>query len=105
MMEEPERTPPEPIDERDQHQRAEVWRGLGLTLLLHLIQIPFAVLTVFISLIFLGVTQLIYIIPAIVMARRRGRPGVVKGLIIGAALTFLLNVACSGFVLTNLRIQ
>jgi len=46
----------------------------------------------------LGVVQLVYIIPAIVIVYRRGQPRVVKGLILGAALTFLLNAACWGLV-------
>ena len=74
-------------------------------LLLHLIQIPLAAATVFFSLIFMGVSQLLYIIPAIVIYRRKGRPGVVKGLIIAAALTFLLNATCSALVLGNLNIH
>ena len=41
-----------------------------------------------------GVTQLIYIIPAILIARRRGRMGIAKGLIIAASLAFLLNASC-----------
>ena len=80
----------------------DVWIGLGLTLLLHLIQIPLAIVTVAISLIVLGVSQLLYIIPAIIIYRKKGRPGVVKGLIIGAAITFLLNAACTGLMFRNL---
>ena len=41
-----------------------------------------------------GVSQLIYMVPAIVIARRRGRPGLAKGLIIAASLAFLLNASC-----------
>src|SRR5438552_5115696 len=65
--------------------------GLGLLLLLHLIQIPLAMVTLGISLIVLGLSQLVYVIPAIIIYRRKGRPGIVKGLIIGAAITLLLN--------------
>ena len=41
-----------------------------------------------------GVTQLIYMVPAILIARRRGRIGMAKGLIIAASLAFLLNASC-----------
>ena len=41
-----------------------------------------------------GVTQLIYMLPAILIARRRGRTGIAKGLIIAASLAFLLNASC-----------
>jgi len=83
-------------------RQGEIWRGVGLALLMHLIQVPLAAATVFISLVFMGVSQLLYIIPAIVIYRRKGRPGVVKGLIIAAAITFLLNATCSALVLSNL---
>lgn len=69
--------------------------GLGLLLLLHLIQIPLAAGSLGISLIFLGISQLLYVIPAVLIARRKARPGIAKGLIIGAALTFLLNGTCT----------
>jgi hypothetical protein len=81
-------------DERQSQQR-EIWRGVGLAFLLHLIQIPFGLLTAFISLMFVGISQLAYILPAIIFYRRDGRSGVVKGLIIVAAITFLLNATCT----------
>jgi hypothetical protein len=46
----------------------------------------------------IGLTQLVYMVPAIVIALRRGRTSLAKGLIIGAAVTFLLNAACWGAV-------
>ena len=95
---------PPPPDEGPS-QQSEIWRGIGLTLLLHLIQIPLAILTTFISLIFLGVSQLVYIIPAIIYFYREGRRGVIKGLIIAAAITFLLNATCTALVLGNLNIH
>jgi hypothetical protein len=42
----------------------------------------------------LGLTQLVYIVPLILIARSNGRPGKVKGLIIAASITLLLNAAC-----------
>lgn len=41
-----------------------------------------------------GVSQFIYMLPAILIARRRGRTGLAKGLIIAASLAFLLNASC-----------
>lgn len=87
------------------YPQKDIWIGIGIALLLHLIQLPLAALTVFVSLIFMGVTQLLYIIPAIVVYHRKKRRGVVKGLIIAAAITFLLNATCSALVLGDLNIH
>ena len=45
-------------------------------------------------LLFLGVVQLAYMIPAILVARMSGLRALSKGLVIGAAITFLLNATC-----------
>lgn len=42
----------------------------------------------------LGITQLIYVIPAIFILRRRRKFTLVKGVIIGAVVTALLNGGC-----------
>jgi len=73
----------------------DIWRGIGLGLLMHLIQIPLVFITFYLSLLFIGVSQLLYIIPAAIFYHRSGRPGMVKGLIIVAAITFLLNGTCT----------
>src|SRR5215475_6214268 len=96
---------PEAGSEGQPSRQAEIWRGIGLALLLHLIQIPLAALTMFISLVFMGISQLVYIIPAIIFYYRGGRRGAVKGLIIAAAVTFLLNATCSALVLGNLNVH
>jgi hypothetical protein len=112
-------------DEQGQAGGREVATGFGMGLLLHLS--PLALLVVawvpcalggealgvvcaialglaFGCWAFIGVAQLVYVIPAIVWARRRGRTGVVKGLVIAAALTFALNSACwGGFLWLTVR--
>jgi hypothetical protein len=75
--------------------------GIGLLLLLHLIQIPLAGMTVGMSLIAIGLSQLVYVIPAIIIARNKKRPGIAKGLIIGAAITLLLNGTCTALFILN----
>ena len=40
---------------------------------------------------FPGVTQLLYIVPCVMLARRAGRPGLGRGLILGASMVFVLN--------------
>ena len=46
----------------------------------------------------IGIAQLIYVVPAIIVLRRRREFGVVKGLIIGAIITALLNGGCWLFI-------
>jgi hypothetical protein len=85
--------------------------GIGLTLLLHILQIPIAALVslvssdpyaFFLPLIFFSITQLVYIIPALLIAMYVGKPHIVKGLLIGAGISMLLNAACAGlFMLPN----
>ena len=82
-------------------QQREIWRGVGLAFLMHLFQVPFAFVTSFISLIIVGISQLVYIIPAIIFYWRDGRRGVVKGLIIAAAITFLLNATCTAIIFST----
>jgi hypothetical protein len=82
----------------------EVWKGIGLTALLHLIQV-LGVWIMFMPAWFIGITQLCYIIPVALYFNKKGRPGIVQGLIIGAAITFLLNAACFGYLMMgNIRI-
>jgi hypothetical protein len=82
-------TPP-PAEPR----RGGFWKGFGLGFLLHLFQIlafgqPF-LLTLW------GLTQLVYQIPASIHFRKRGEPDTVKGIMVAAAVSFLLNAACWG---------
>ena len=95
----------------DEYQyKGSVSSGLGLTLLLHLIQIPMDLILGVLSptlgfgcLIFIGVSQLVYMIPAILNYKKKGETETVKGLIIGASVTFLLNAACTGILFGNLQ--
>ena len=75
--------------------------GILLLLLLHLIQIPLAAVTMALSLIAIGLTQLVYVIPFVIHFRKKGRPGIARGLIIGAAITFLLNGTCTAMFFLN----
>ncbi len=96
MQNEPD-IPPSPTNAKDYD-----WLlGLGLLLLLHLIQIPLAGMTGGISLIAIGLVQLVYVIPFVLHFRKKGRPGIAKGLIIGAAITFLLNGTCTAMFFLN----
>jgi hypothetical protein len=75
-------------------RRGRFWKGFGLGCLLHLFQIlafgqPF-LLTLW------GLTQFVYQIPAGIHFRKRGEPDTVKGIMVAAAVSFLLNAACWG---------
>jgi hypothetical protein len=50
----------------------------------------------------LGIAQLIYVIPAIFILRRRRNFTLVKGVIIGAVVTALLNGGCWLFVYSRM---
>lgn len=80
--------------------RGSIWKGIGLLALLHLIQIPLYPLIL--PLIFIGVSQLAYLVPAVIIQGKKGRVDTVKGLWIGAGITFLVNAACFGALLASL---
>jgi hypothetical protein len=94
-----------------QQPSGSAWWGFGLTLLLHVLQIPIALLVslvssdpyaFFVPLIFFSLTQLVYIIPAVLIAMYADKPHIVKGLLIGAGISMLLNASCAGlFMLPN----
>jgi len=69
-------------------------RGLLLAFGLHVFQFFLVPLTNGHSLLFVGVSQLLYVLPAIASFWRDRENGLVKGLIIGASITFLLNASC-----------
>lgn len=93
----------------------DVWIGIGLFVLCSMSGMIF---TSVISLLrFIGIpgalVELLLIasatmvpigllIAALVIARRNGRPGIVKGLIIGISITVLLVAACFGLVVVGL---
>ena len=94
-----------------EQSKGSVWSGLGVTLVLHmLVQVAaFFILVTIVSgerglelailpLGYIGVSQLVYMIPVIFIARRKGETETFKGLIIGASITFLLNAACNALV-------
>jgi len=45
---------------------------------------------------FLGVTQLVYMVPAIAIASTKRKSGIVKGMLIATSGTFLVNALCAG---------
>ncbi|MNH83664.1 hypothetical protein D3C87_769390 [compost metagenome] len=78
--------------EKQSHGK-EVLKGVLLLGLLHvlLVVFPFAYFAI-------GVAQLIYLIPALIIALVKKRVGIAQGLILGGVITFLLNAACFGLI-------
>jgi hypothetical protein len=86
--------PPPPAAPRD-----TVGAGVLRLLLLHLIQIPLMVVG---GPLWIGISQLVYVIPQHFAFRKQGRAACLRGLWIGAGVTFLLNAGCFGIVLVSL---
>jgi len=81
----------------------DIARGFGLTFLLHLIQLPMGLILGFLPLLVIGVSQIVYIIPAMIVVSSKGHSRMAIGLLLGAAVTFLLNgvligVACAALL-------
>ena len=97
-----------------EQSRGSLWTGLGLTLVFHVLaQVAIQLLIGAIvsdemnmdirllPLVWLGLIQLVYMIPAILIFRRSGDSETAKGLIVGASLTLLLQATCSGLFFLN----
>ncbi|MDP5276990.1 hypothetical protein [Chengkuizengella axinellae] len=86
----------------DKRHLIQFWKGLGLTVIFHLI--AFALSVILISMVmpmfFIGVSQLLYMIPAIVYFSYKDK-GIMQGLCVGAVVTFLLNAACFGLLMLS----
>jgi hypothetical protein len=86
---------------RDRQTNREVWRGIGLALVLHVLQIPVAIVTHGDSLYFVAVSQVLYEVPALVIALVLRRGNLALGLLIGATLSFLVAFGtCAAWLLT-----
>ena len=97
-----------------EQSKGSIRAGLGLTLLFHFVvqvSLLFILGTIvtgerglelgILPVMYIGLSQLVYMIPAAWIARRKGETETAKGLIVGASLTFLLNAACNGLVFFN----
>jgi len=83
------------------NETIEVVKGIGVSILLHVLQYLMTIIFSPVLFAFIGVSQLIYQLPAFYYLRSIGRTGMAKGILIGAALTFLLNAACFGILVAT----
>ena len=96
-------------DKDNKTESSALFGFLGFSLVM-LCNLVFLLLTLFspagvifgISLLFIGVTQLIYVIPLIIVARKKKWIGFIPGAVIAASLTFLLNASCYGILFSGL---
>ena len=79
--------------------RDTIGTGVRRLLLLHLWQIP---LTLVGGPVWIGISQLAYVIPQALSYKKQRRDECLKGLWIGAGVTFLLNAGCFGLILYTL---
>lgn len=91
--------PPPPAPLPDPGLKDTVGTGILRLLLLHLIQFPLMVVG---GPIWIGISQLVYVIPQHFAFKKQGRNACIRGLWIGAGVTFLLNAGCFGIVLLSL---
>src|SRR5690242_9722826 len=49
----------------------------------------------------IGIAQFVYVVPLLLWARATGERATIKGIWIAAAVTFLLNAACFGVILSG----
>jgi ABC-type Fe3+-siderophore transport system permease subunit len=68
-------------------------KGIGLVGLTHFFLLFYAP-----ALLYIGVAQLPYVLFWYLFFRRRGETATCQGVLVGAAITFLLNAACQGLV-------
>ena len=73
-------------------------RGVAYLILGHFLQLPMTWLVGGISLAFIGVSQLLYFIPMLIVFVVKKQSETAKGLSTAAAITFLLNATCAGIL-------
>ncbi len=93
--------------------QGSIAKGIGLVLALHVAAALLAMLVSALAsgdarnglalFLGIGVVQVVYVLPAIVVCAAKHRWRTARGLAIGAGITFLVNATCAGIVLVSLR--
>jgi hypothetical protein len=75
-----------------------IWFGISvlLTMVFPFFNRNYNVFLLFIPIVALSLTQIIYVVPAYIYFTRKQRPEVGKGINLGAIVTLLINGACFG---------
>ncbi len=96
---------PNEATQNSANSRKEIWQGLGMLALLHVLFVLLCLAATIVGLgdayagiayaAFIGFTQFVYVIPALLITWRMRRIGWLKGILIGAAITFLVTSTCA----------
>lgn len=90
-------TPNNPDNKRNESgEISQVWKGILLLAALHFLHIFYPA-----GFFAIGLTQVFYLLPALIINYKKGNTGIVKGLLIGAGITFLVNATCFGIVIST----
>ncbi|SFE80226.1 hypothetical protein SAMN05216378_4122 [Paenibacillus catalpae] len=80
--------------EKSPHHVRQVFLGIGLLAVLHCLLFLFPI-----GFFLIGIAQIVYLLPAILIFNKK--TGIVQGLLIGAGITFLVNAACFGLLVSG----
>ena len=83
--------------------RGSILKGFGIAAAVNIGAVVMGVITIaavigIFVLLGIGLVQAAWIIPLVLHFRKMGKPETAKGVIIAAAITFLLNAGCYGFI-------
>ena len=78
----------------------EVWKGIGLLALCHLVWLVFPLAYVAV-----GVVQIVYAVPLYIILYRKKQVLMAQGVLLGMGFTFLINATCFGIVLSQIGKQ
>jgi len=74
----------------------QFWLGILLTAALHLVWLLYPI-----GYALIGLAQLAYVTPLIIYAALKGKKKLLQGVLVAAGVTFLVNAACFGLVISS----
>lgn len=96
-----ENLPEEPIPDHDpspvpEDSSDKAWLGFIIIAAANLATFVFPIVTVFI-----GIAQLIWLVPLVIYFNRKGKKHMVHGMYLAAGISFLLNASCFGLLILD----